>query len=449
MIRWTARVTGLGVATLLALALISPAAAEVQTTDRQVLTEDPGSITFSIRVDGTPVTDAVLVHRRTGSTGTSVSGRIRAEVPSRGLGVITAELETNSVNTYIPVGTEFTYHWEFELEDGTGVETEPEVFVFLDGRFSWQSFEAEGLTVYWYHDRQVGATVFQATQDTIKEVGELLETPIDFPIRVVVWANSQDSGPAERGRGGVYDEQSVTGGSRVATNILHIYALLPGATWEDIARHELAHIVVARAGDGPFTRVPAWIDEGLATYAQKDATQRLPAVDFAVQTNTTLRLRNMSGPPNRAEEIDLFYGQSWQVVQHMIDEYGPEKIAALLRAIREGATTDEALEQVYGFDQDELYNEWRVTRGMEPIEFAPIVEATSIARPEGTRAPLALPTAVASGGTGATGAASVAEAPADDGGSSNVMTAAIIGLVTLVVAGGLGGFGLRMLRQKR
>jgi hypothetical protein len=135
-------------------------------------------------------------------------------------------------------------------------------------------------------------------------------------------------------------------------------------------------------------------------------------------------------------------------------------MADFLATIKAGNTTDTALKEVYGLDQDSLYNEWRVSVGLEPIEYEPVVEATSIAAPDATRAPMTLPTSVPRGDGGAAGAASggadvggSGPVGSDDGvevsgeGDSDAMTAVIIGAVTLLVAGGLGFFGLRLLRS--
>src|SRR5690606_39786096 len=64
---------------------------------------------------------------------------------------------------------------------------------------------------------------------------------IDFPITVVLYAGGDDGIPAQRPRGGVYDEMSRTGGTRVAPDLVHVYDSL-GLGWEDITRHEITHV---------------------------------------------------------------------------------------------------------------------------------------------------------------------------------------------------------------
>lgn len=443
-------------AALLAFALVAPAAAEVTASNARVLSADPSSITFSLEVSGDPITTARLDYQRA-SGASSIGGDVRAEVPSRGTGVVTAELPTNSAQTYIPVGTRFTYSWTLTTESGESIQTESEEFVFLDGRYQWQMLEEGGVRVFWYADGALAQSVLTASASAVADMSDLLEVEIEFPITVVLYGGGDDGIAAQRPRGGIYDEMSRTGGTRVAPDLVHVYDSL-GLSWEDITRHEITHVITSAAGDGAFTSIPSWLDEGLATYAQANKGGRVQATEFAISTDSTLRLRNLASPTNRAELIELFYGQSWYVVEYMIDTYGEEAMADLLATIKAGNNTDTALQEVYGLDQDSLYNEWRVSVGLEPIEYEPVVESTTIAPVDATRAPLTLPTSVArndgasSGSTSGSTGASPTDSPSvevsdSDGGDSNVMTAAIIGLVTLLLAGGLGFFGLRMLRS--
>ena len=51
-------------------------------------------------------------------------------------------------------------------------------------------------------------------------------------------------------------------------------------------------------------------------------------------------------------------------MRFLIEERGEQKFRDLLVAFREGTRTDDALEQVYGFDQDGLENAWRKSVGL-------------------------------------------------------------------------------------
>ncbi|MCK9487261.1 MAG: peptidase MA family metallohydrolase [Dehalococcoidia bacterium] len=435
----------------LALGLVASASAAVQTSDDRIETADPTSLTFHLRVSGDPVQDAVLTYRVLNPDG-NVGGDLRAQVPTGGQGDLQVTLQTNSGATYIPVGSRISYHWELTTAQGEETRTEAQTFVFLDGRYAWQSMERDGVTVYWYASEVDAALALQATSDAITDVEALLDTHLPYPVRVVLWPRESEGALAQRARGGTFDSQVITGGSRVSSDLLHIYDAL--GSFVDVARHEAAHLVTKVAGDGPFTRAPSWLDEGVAVYTQTSpGAGYRTAVEFAVQTDNTLRLRNLAAPSNQASLVNTFYGQSWAVVAYLVETYGPGPLAEVFAAIKAGNTTDQAFLDVYGFDQDGLYNQWRLSVGLDPIEFS--AAATTTPGAEGTRAPLTLPTSVAGGSSGGDGAASPGEGAegetvgaADGGSASKAMTALIIGVATLVLAGGLGVAGMRLMRAK-
>ena len=112
----------------------------------------------------------------------------------------------------------------------------------------------------------------------------------------------------------------------------------PNASYEDVVRHEAAHIVTKVAGDGKIAQLPSWIDEGTAVYAQNGpGFGYQTALQRAIQSDQLLRLRNMQSATNQPDLVNLFYGESWAVVKFMVDTYGREKFAAVIREIREAA----------------------------------------------------------------------------------------------------------------
>ena len=203
------------------------------------------------------------------------------------------------------------------------------------------------------------------------------------------------------------------------------------------------------------------------------------AIAFRIQTDNTLRLRNMDSPANDPAQVDLFYGQSWSTVTYLLETYGEQAFADLYRHVREGSTMDKALEAVYGFDQDVLYNLWREDNGLDPIDFRPRVDSTPPPVAEATRPPLQLPTGGTSGSSGTAGddegdadaaetddgeddtaeapAATATGAPEDtsepavteSGGGSNTTTAILVGVIALLLGGVLGVAALVVARSSR
>ena len=450
---------------LLAIALLdggSARADEITVSNVQATSADPTAITFTARVAAPArLESATLIFRVLNPKEGDVGGTGTASFGPGPENDVSFTLETRTNMRYIPIGSEFRFHWEFTDAEGDSFESEEQEYLFLDGRYRWNEQQDGEVAVYYYGSNEdLANDVLGAARSAIDDTEALLQVEVPYPVRVMVWASESDGQLAMRPRSAAFDALVRTGGQRVAPDLLFVFAATPG-----VVRHEAAHIVTAVAGDGPFSRIPSWLDEGTAVYMQGSLGLYETAIAFGVQTDRTLRLRNLDSPSNNPGEVDLFYGQSWSTVDLLITEFGGDAFSELYRRVREGARTDDALEAVYGFDQDGLYNLWREAKGLDPMDFAPRVDSTPAPLAEATRAPLAIPTGGASGGQtgdddGDEVAAPAETAPADgttgataaaggaDGGS-NAGAAIIVGLVAVLAAGGLAGAAIYVARRPK
>ena len=150
-----------------------------------------------------------------------------------------------------------------------------------------------------------------------------------------------------------------------------------------------------------------------------------------------MSVRSMTSPTGDPDKVTLFYGEAWSVVNFMVEEYGEEKFARVYAVFKEGSTTDDALQQVYGFDQDGLEDAWRDSLGLAP-------------RQRATATPTATPTAAPPSPT-ATPAQNNGSQAEDEGDDIPWATAAALGAAGFAfVAVSLGGgvFLARRLRRR-
>lgn len=451
---WIVALALLGAAALAALTGIDarPARAQaIQTSNATVTSKDPGSITFAVRVSAPGGLKSARLDYQVRNPDGSVGGGGNANVTNGNEQDLSFTLTTRDAQRYIPVGSKFTYRWQLVGNDGATVQTNEEQYLFLDGRYQWRSQTDGQVTVYWYGTNEVSATAaLQASKSSLQDTGALLETNVPYDIRVIVWRSEDEGKLAMRSQSATFDAQIETGGQRVAPDILFVFDNVP-----DVVRHEAGHIVTHVAGDGPFSSVPSWLDEGTAVYMQKSPGGYEPAVRAAIQSNRTLSLRSMQTSPTRPEDVNLFYGQSWSTVKFLIDEFGRPKFAQLYRTIKTGSRIDDALQSTYGFNQEGLYNAWRQKNGLQPVATSvPSTNGTAVA--EGTRAPLGVPTSSGGGSTsnqpGSTpatsgGNTSVTEDGSDGG--SNTTTAVLVLGVTVALAVALAGGGFYLMRKRR
>lgn len=426
----------------------------ITASNEQISSTDPNSIEFTVRVEAPAgLSSARLVYRvlnplRGGAGGTAV-----ADVAPGGTVDLVARVETRSPSRYIPVGSVFAYRWEFEDAEGDRIVTDEQEYLFLDGRYTWESKTRDQVTVYWYgEDEQFADDVLAESVSALADAGALLNVTVDYPVRVLVWRSTQEGAEAVTpNRGETENGFTRLGGQRVAADVVFVFqsAQTPRETL-DTARHEVAHVVTHLAGRGTFADIPAWLDEGTAVWAQTAPDGSYTAsLQNAIEDDAVLTLRSMNSPPGDNSQTLLFYGQSFSVVDYLLATYGEASFARLYEVIKAGTDIDAALDEVYRLDQDLLYNEWRVSVGLPEIDIEALRAARqATAPPTATRPPLGVPTA-AGGGT-IPGPDTGAEAGASaDGDGGNTSTALIVALVTVVLAGGLAGGGVMLLRRSR
>jgi hypothetical protein len=186
---------------------------------------------------------------------------------------------------------------------------------------------------------------------------------VDFPVKVWVYASPSDMAPALVPRSEAFDRAVITAGEKVSDDTV----LMAGMGALDTLRHELAHVVTAVAGRGPFGDLPAWLDEGTAVYAQESPGGFRLAFQEAARRDALLPLSSIGSYPGDPARVNLFYGQSWALVSYLIETYGEEKFAQLFATFKRGATTDGALRAVYGLGLYDLEDEWRRSLGLGPV----------------------------------------------------------------------------------
>ncbi len=333
------------------------------------------------------------------------------------------DLAATPRNLLIP-GAQVTYFWQLTSGD-LSEETAPQEVLYEDSRFDWRSLTDGNLTVWWYSGSDDEARgILTAGLEALTGVGALLETSVDFPVKIRYYASAADmqaaiistSGPGVVTRGEVvYSDTAMVSADSAAG---------------DITRHEIAHIVVREALRGPFG-VPDWLNEGTAVFAQNQPLgDQRAALEAAIRNGNVFSVRSISSASAGAlsSNVSLFYGQSWSLVQYLIDTYGEAQFAQLFRVFKEGNTTGGALEATYGFDQDGLENEWRASVGLPPRAVPP--PGDGVAEPDE-------PTPVVD-----------LTADSNGGGAPVALIIAIVG-VTAVLAGGLVVAGMLLARRGR
>jgi hypothetical protein len=238
------------------------------------------------------------------------------------------------------------------------------------------------------------------------------------------------------------------------TDIRVLLVLGTDPTIEGIASHEVTHVLVDDAAGRAYTILPAWLNEGLAEFGNVAPSESYDnALLYGIYTRRVKPLAHLTRFLGEPDDVVISYGQSRSVVSYLIHTYGEASMAELMAQLDQTFSLDQAMLQVYGFDQDGLDTEWRTRMGLRPFgyEEAPSEQAPPATQPAPPPAPAtAVPTEAADAATAEPKEAE-AEVERRVGGCSRDarVNASIPSepFILLLLAGPVGFLGLRRFRK--
>lgn len=358
----------------------------IQVTVQKAQSDFPNDITFSIEATSPDPIEEIRVFFRPVGSDNSTYGYLDIEPGT----VVKGEhvMATGTGSTHRPPGTVVRYFFEILDAAGRELRTEEEDFLYIDQSLEWKSITEGILTVYYYGDfvEKRARTVLETAQATMEDMGDVLGIRPTEPIKLVSYSNYRDMTRGLPFRSQAVSEGLQTQGQAWPSERV-LLVLSSEATVTGIASHEFTHILVGEAAGRGYSLVPAWLNEGLAEYGNIDQT---PAYDralaYAVFTRRLKPLwfqQSLGGEP---DDIVIGYGQGKSVVNFLIGNLGPGKMAELMTAFHTATSVDDALMQTYGFDQHGLDSLWRQSLGLEPLpspdELARQLEITPSPSPE-------------------------------------------------------------------
>lgn len=283
---------------------------------------------------------------------------------------------------YKPPGILIEYNFIIRDNAGRSLETPDKTFLYLDNRFEWGKVTEGLIEVYYYGSaRERAVLILGATIDTTIRMGDLLGVVPTQTIRVIGYNNYSQMGSALPFQSATTDVELMRLG--VAFSDYNVLLELIGeANADSTACHEVTHILVREAAKEAFVNIPAWVDEGLAEYGSpRPDESHEAALAEAISANRLSPLRHLQTYPGTSQEILAFYGQAGSVIRYLIDTYGGDKVRDLFAAFKQGLRIDDALKQVYGFDQNGLDNAWRESIGLPLLEEEPATTPPSTTAP--------------------------------------------------------------------
>jgi hypothetical protein len=326
----------------------------------------------------------------------------------------------------LPPGATIWWRWRGIDSNGQELVSETKTTTWLDDVHKWQTITSGDLRLHYYKGGQSFAnTIMEAAQSGLAFNAKETGLKPDGAIDLYIYASTDDM------REAMLYEPSWTGGRAYPEHNIVVIGIDPNSSeevaWGKLtATHELTHVLIGHLTFSCLGSLPQWLSEGLASYSEGEFDPVWEALlNQAIKTDTLLTVRSISGSfAESSEKARLSYGQSYSLVQFLIETYGQDKMTELLINLRDGATTDEALQKVYGFDIDGLEVKWREAIGAKPRAaasaptaqptptFVPTIVPFNGSQPPVTSTPLAVPTSSFDGSNNPTPIAPNSEIPA-------------------------------------
>ncbi|MFN8499399.1 MAG: peptidase MA family metallohydrolase [Anaerolineae bacterium] len=263
---------------------------------------------------------------------------------------------------------DISYYWKLTDAAGNTLQTPPQTLRYADERFGWQETSNDRVTVFWYgQNDKFGQQMLDWATQGLDRLEKTFGIKMSYPIHVVVYGSKDEMAKALAPRGAVFD-----GGATVLGEARSQYGtllMLNAADARTTLWHELGHLVLHDRVKGPFeSSLPAWVDEGLAMYNESDDPNDnyKRALDGAIGRDDVFRVRSMTSPNGVPAKVGIWYGQARSIVTYLLETGGKDKLIQFVDLLGKGSRTDDALKKVYGFDQDQLNDQWREWVGLKP-----------------------------------------------------------------------------------
>jgi hypothetical protein len=285
-----------------------------------------------------------------------------------------------------PPGSKIWWRWHITDDQGKEIITNRKETVWLDDQHDWQTESGGDINLHWYDaGASFGRELHESAVKSLADLAEVTGLRTAKPIDLYIYSNTDDM------RDAVLYEPGWTGGLAYADHNIVIIGITPDQMeWgKRTQAHELTHALVGQLTFSCLSDMPTWLVEGLAMYGEggpDEPSQK--QFDEALKDDTLVPVRSLSGGFSEdPAKADISYTQSYSLVKFLIDQYGQDKMLDFLSKLRDGATVDEALQQVYGFDIEGFEDAWRADIGAQP-------RSGSNAKPTATPVPTIVPTFV-------------------------------------------------------
>ena len=259
----------------------------------------------------------------------------------------------------VPAGMELTFWWQIERKGNRVATSMPERTTWFDNRQDWNEISSSQIQLH-YFDLNPGFAqqILDSAQSTVTE----LETSysLERSRMLSIWIYPDQA--SFRGSLPANSRDTIAGGSFIGYSL--ITAVIPNGSSGEIGRiipHEISHQVLFQATQNPFTVLPVWFDEGMATHTQIGGTSAFMGMVINASRNDALfNLPSLAASfPFVPSQATLAYAASWSAIEYIEQTYGEKGIAAMIDAYKSGVSGDQVIQNALGITMEQLNADWK------------------------------------------------------------------------------------------
>jgi len=174
------------------------------------------------------------------------------------------------------------------------------------------------------------------------------------PFRLLIYANHMEFIEA----GGLEEKKFTVGTATSWNDTISVDASGAFAPIEEVLAHEITHAVIFRALGNQISKLPLWLNEGLAKYQSEGLTHEDKEMVVNAAANGMLIPLNNLMQRFPSDRVALAYAQSPYAVDYLIREYGKSATRRLLAELVRSGSTNKAMMKVTGKTINRFAADW-------------------------------------------------------------------------------------------